>query len=52
MSTASVTRGAAGLDAAFDEADLDAVDLGDAAGLRAVGFDAAGLETVVLDVAD
>lgn len=41
MSTASVTRGATGLDAAFDEADLDAV-----------GFDAAGLETVVLDVAD
>ena len=42
MSAASVTRGAAGLDAAFDEADLDAVGLGDAA----------DLETVVLDVAD
>ena len=42
MSTASVTRGAAGLDAAFDEVGFDAVDLGDAA----------GLETVVLDVAD
>lgn len=51
MSAASVTRGAAGLDAAFNEAGLDAVDLGDAADLRAVGFDAAGLETVVLDVA-